>query len=52
MLILCSLARGTSKESQQDCADRAKAVVEEKDRTIQQLRESLAQLGINPDTLS
>ncbi|MBP0008976.1 Uma2 family endonuclease [Roseofilum sp. Belize Diploria] len=38
------------KERQQQRADRAEAVVDEKDRKIQQLRERLARLGIDPDT--
>ncbi|MDJ1184472.1 Uma2 family endonuclease [Roseofilum casamattae] len=36
---------------QQERADRAEAVVEEKDRTIEQLRERLTQAGIDPDTV-
>ncbi|MDJ1181708.1 hypothetical protein [Roseofilum casamattae] len=31
-------------------ADRAEAVIDEKDQKIQQLQERLAQMGINPDT--
>ncbi|HBQ97602.1 MULTISPECIES: Uma2 family endonuclease [unclassified Roseofilum] len=38
------------KENQQERANRAEAVVEEKEQTIQQLRERLAQLGLDSDS--
>ncbi|MBP0027340.1 Uma2 family endonuclease [Roseofilum sp. Guam] len=40
------------RDRQQERADRAEAVVEEQEQTIQQLRERLQQLGIDPDSLS
>ena len=40
------------KESERDRADIAEAVIDEKDRKIQQLQERLAQLGVDPDALA